>query len=92
VSDQGYQDLKNQMNKAQWAWRWALQGGSMHWAARPLQDLRNDDDRRLYRMIEFKRRHSPFGRRIVNLAAWRFERARRQATSRANARANGISG
>lgn len=76
----GYLDAKNSSNLAKWRWRWHLQGGSAHWTARSLVDLRNDEDRKRYRIIELLRRRSPFGRRIVNLAAWRFERERQKAT------------
>lgn len=79
MSDQGFLDLKNAKNVAAWQWRWALQGGSKHWAARSLKDMRTEEEQRLYRIIELKRRHTPFGRRVVNLAAWRFERARQKA-------------
>lgn len=79
MSEQGFLNLKNAKNVAAWQWRWALQGGSKHWCARSLLDLRNEEDKRLYRIIELKRRHTPFGRRVVNLAAWRFERARQKA-------------
>jgi hypothetical protein len=78
MSTQGYLDLKNQMRIAAWRWRWASQGGSFCIAARPLQDLRNDADRARWRLIEFKVRHCPKGRRVVNLAAVRIERARRK--------------
>lgn len=71
-------DLKNQINRAQWAWRWHMQKGSSCWTARPYPDLRNDEDLKRYRVIEHKRRHTPFGRRIVNLAAWKFEQIRQQ--------------
>lgn len=78
----GFLDLKNSISTAKWRWRWHLQGGSSHWAARSLRDLRNDEDLRRYRCIELKRRHTPFGRRVVNLAAFRFERIRQQAYKR----------
>jgi hypothetical protein len=78
----GFLGLKNKMCIAAWQWRWALQGGSHHWAARPLRDLRSDEDLRRYRVIELKRRHTPFGRRVVNLNAFRFERIRQQAYKR----------
>lgn len=71
-------DLKNQMNVARWQWRWHLQGGSASWSARPLQDLRDDEGLRRYRDIELKRRNSPFGRRVVNINAWKFERIRQK--------------
>lgn len=71
-------DLKNQVSRARWAWKWHLQGGSSSWSARPFQDLRNDEQLRMYRAIEVARRHTPFGRRVINLAAWRFEQKRRR--------------
>lgn len=74
----GLLDLKNQVNVARWRWRWHLQGGSSSWTARPLQDLRNEEDLRRYREIEFDRRHTPFGRRVVNINAWKFERIRQK--------------
>lgn len=74
----GFLDVKNSRNLAAWRWRWHLQGGSSHWHARPLQDLRDEEGLLMYRKIEYKRRRTPFGRRVVNLAAWRFERARRR--------------
>lgn len=78
----GFLDLKNKMLVAAWRWRWALQGGSHHWAARPLQDLRNAEDLRRYRLIEHDRRHSPCGKRVVNINAFRFERIRQKAQKR----------
>jgi hypothetical protein len=82
VSEQGFFDLRNQLNKARWAWRWSAQGGTYFSHARPLQDLRNDEDRSRWRLIEFKRRHLPMGRRVVNLAAVRIERARKARRER----------
>lgn len=73
-------DVKNLTNISRWWMRWKLCGGSLFGHARPLQDLRNEEDLRRYRVIEFKRRHTPFGdAAIVNLAAWRLRRARRQS-------------
>jgi len=73
----GYLDAKNRENVAGWAWRWHLQGGSKFWVARPLRDLRNDEDLKRWREIELKRRHlSKQVRKVVNLAAWRINRAR----------------
>lgn len=74
--------LKNKLRVAQWWLRWREGGGSMHWVARDLKDLRNDEDRQRYRVIEHQRRHSPFGRRVVNLNAFRFERNGQQAYKR----------
>lgn len=78
----GFLAVKNSVSVAKWRWRWHLQGGSKFWVAHSLLDLRNDEDRRRYRAIEVKRRHTPFGGLVVNIAAWRFERVRRQATCR----------
>lgn len=78
----GYLDAKNRASVAAWAWRWHAQGGSKHWAARPLMDLRNAEDLRRYRGIELKRRRSPFGRRVVSLAAFKFERERQKVIKR----------
>lgn len=78
----GLIDLKNQMNRARWQWRWHLQGGSSSWTARPLRDQRNEEDLRRYRDIELKRRHTPFGRRVVNITAWKFDRIRQKTFRR----------
>ena len=73
-------DVKNLTNVSRWWMRWKLCGGSLFGHARPMQDLRNEEDLRRYREIEFKRRHTPYGdAAIVNLAAWRLRRARRQS-------------
>lgn len=45
--------MKNSRSVAVWRWRWHLQGGSKHWAARDLQDLRNENDMRRYRAVQF---------------------------------------
>lgn len=47
--------LRNSLNRARWAWRWAQQGGTYFTTARPLQDLRNDDDMARWRKIEYTR-------------------------------------
>lgn len=47
--------LRNSLNRARWAWRWAQQGGTYFTTARPLQDLRNDDDMVRWRKIEHAR-------------------------------------
>lgn len=69
---------KNKLSVARWWLRWREGGGSFSWAARPLKDLRNDEDLRRYRLIELKRRHTPHGRKVVNLTARRFERERQK--------------
>lgn len=76
----GYLYYRNQENRARWAWRWAKQGGSFFTLARDLRDLRNAEDLRRWRQIEFKRRNlSKHVRKVVNLAAWRINRARRRS-------------
>lgn len=74
---------RNALRRAQWAIRWSRQGGSMFWAARPLVDLRNEEDLRRYRLIEHKRRQLKRARKskVINLAHERFERIRRKARS-----------
>jgi len=54
VNIPGYLALKNRMHVAAWAWRWHLQGGGRHWAARDLQDLRNEEDLRHHQAIVFR--------------------------------------
>lgn len=74
--------MHNALRRAQWAIRWARQGGSRFWHARPLEDLRNEDDLRRYRVIEGKRRHVKRCRgrkaKVINMAHARFERVRQQ--------------
>lgn len=70
-------DLKNQISRARWAWTWHLQGGSSSWRARDFADLRNDEELLRYRVIEVTRRHTPYGRRVVSLEAWKFEQKQR---------------
>lgn len=78
----GYMDMRNQIARARWMWRWAQQGGSMHWRARDLQDLRNDEDRRRGRHIEFLVRHTPVAKKkVISLAAERIRRARHRRTA-----------
>jgi hypothetical protein len=75
----GYQDFKNEENRARWLWRWAQQGGSMHWKARDLLDLRNAGDLERWRVTEHKLRHTPKSKKkVINLAAVRIERAKRK--------------
>lgn len=73
----------NGLRRAQWAIRWSLQGGSKFWHARPLEDLRNEEDLRRYRVIECKRRHVKRCRgrkaKVINMAHAKFERVRREA-------------
>lgn len=75
--------VHNGLRKAQWAIRWSRQGGSMFWHARPLEDLRNEEDLRRYRVIEAKRRQLKRARKakVVNLTHERIERVRRKVRS-----------
>lgn len=76
----GYLDIKNSENIAKWRWRWHLQGGSSAWSARPLKDLRNDDDLKRYRAAELRRIHiRPRSRKVINLTHEMFQRIRRKA-------------
>lgn len=76
-----YLYYKNQENKARWYWKWVRYGGSFFTAARDLSDLRNAEDLRRGRAIEFKRRRiNKKYRKIINLAAWRMERVRQTVT------------
>lgn len=72
---------RNATRLAQWAIRWSRQGGSKFWSARPLQDLRNDEDHYLYRKIEGKRRQLKRERKakVINMAHARIDRVRRKA-------------
>ena len=75
----GFLDEKNQENRARWMWRWAQQGGSMHWKARDLLDLRNEEDLKRWRKTEHRLRHTPKSKKkVINLAAVRIERAKRK--------------
>jgi ribonuclease D len=78
-----FQALKNNMQLARWKLKWALQGGNTLWPARALTDKRNEEDLKRYRLIEFKRRHARRTNRVVNMVAWRYNRARRQTINRA---------
>lgn len=75
--------VHNGLRKAQWAIRWSRQGGSKFWSARPLEDMRNEEDLRRYRVIEGKRRHVKRTRgrkaKVINMAHAKFERVRREA-------------
>jgi hypothetical protein len=77
----GYLDFRNQENIARYIWRRHLQGGSSFWRARDLQDLRNDEDRRRWRVIEQKVRETGRGakaKKVISLAAIRIARARKR--------------
>lgn len=79
----GYLDIKNSANVAKWRWRWHLQGGSSGWSARPLQDLRNEEDLRRGRAIDLKRRQlRPSKRQVINLCRERIQRALRKVRQR----------
>lgn len=79
MSDLPFTYYRNQENKARWYWRWAKQGGSFFTTARDLRDLRNAEDLRRWRTIEFKRRQTGLSKRshakVVNLAAWYLRKA-----------------
>jgi hypothetical protein len=69
---------RNSERLAQWAIRWSRQGGSKFWGARPLADLRDQEDHRRYRVIEGKRRRAKKAK-VINIAHERIERTRRKA-------------
>ena len=73
--------VHNGLRRAQWAISWSRQGGSKFWSARPLEDLRNEEDSLRYRVIEGKRRHVKRSRKakVINMAHAKFERVRREA-------------
>lgn len=73
-----YLYLRNLQSHAEWAVRWSRQGGSKYCPARPLMDLRNEEDLRRYRIIEFKRRALKRKATVINLAHERMERVRRK--------------
>jgi hypothetical protein len=59
--------------------RWRLQGGSFHWQARPMSDLRDQEQLRQWRLIEHKRRATGLSKRaqkVVNIAKWQLRRLR----------------
>jgi hypothetical protein len=72
---------RNSERLAAWAVRWSRQGGTKFWSARPLNDLRNEEDHRRYRVIEGKRRALKRARKakVINIAHERIERTRRKA-------------
>jgi hypothetical protein len=80
----GYLTAKNSKNLAQWAWRWHLQSGSAHWSARPMKDLRSEEDMRRWRAIFYKakrlRKQGHCTRPVINFVRWKFERERQAAT------------
>jgi hypothetical protein len=82
--------VRNSESLAEWRWRWHLQGGSGLFHARSLRDLRNDEDLKRWRVIEFQVRATGRAirkRKVVSLAAWRIERAKRTSMARIGARA-----
>ena len=78
--------VHNGLRRAQWAIRWARQGGSKFWSARPLEDLRNEEDMRRYRVLDGKRRalkrHRGRRAKVINIAHERMERVRREIRNR----------
>jgi hypothetical protein len=73
--------VRNSERLAQWAVRWSRQGGSKFWGARPLADLRDQEDHRRYRVIDGKRRQLKRAKKakVINIAHERIERTRRKA-------------
>ena len=82
MNKKAFMTPQNKLRRAQWWLRWREGGGSHLWHARPLKDLRNDEQLKDYREIELLRRHTPYGKRVVNLNAWRFERVRQESYKR----------
>lgn len=82
---------RNNLNLAAWRERWNAFGGSFHWQPlRQYRDLRNEEDLKRWRVIEFKRRQTGLSKRthqkVVNLSAWyqrRLRNGRRPAIARA---------
>jgi len=71
---------RNGESLARWREKWFLQGGTL-FHARPLQDLRNEDQLRRWRTIEWQVRQTGKSlktRTVVNLAVWRMSRARKR--------------
>jgi hypothetical protein len=76
----GFIDLKNSVNQARWRWRWHQQGGSHFWVARNLTDLRDEDQLRRWRLIEYMVRRLPrYQSNVVNIATAKFRKMRKQA-------------
>lgn len=74
-------DKRNNLHLAAWRERWNTFGGSFHWSPRlQPRDLRNQEDLRRWRVIEFKRRQTGLSKKshakVVNLAAWELRRLR----------------
>lgn len=73
----------NAIHRNDWEWRWHLGGGSIHTRAKDMKDLRNEDDLRRGRTIEFqvaKLLGRPIRKKkVANLAEWRVNRARKRA-------------
>jgi hypothetical protein len=90
----GFLYYRNQIARAQWAYRWAQQGGSFFHPARSLQDLRDAEGtlrgqrvwraaralRKIAKQMHMKVYGNAKGRKVINLAAWRFDRERQKAT------------
>lgn len=71
--------LKNADNLDAWRRSWVLQGGSSSWKARDLMDVRDQEQQRQWRVLQFKVRNSGKQKRrqnIVNIAAWKLRRLR----------------
>lgn len=47
-------DQKNRENVGRWMWQTHLRGGCMHFKARDLPDLRNEEDMRRWRYVEIR--------------------------------------
>jgi hypothetical protein len=92
----GFLYYRNQEARAQWAYRWAQQGGSFFHRAHDLQDLRSVGDRmkgrelwltarplrKLAKQMHTKIYGNAKGRKVVNLAAFKFDRERQQVAKR----------
>ena len=52
----GFLALKNIVNVAMFRWRWHQHGGSPHWRARPLMDLRDAKQLARWRRLDFEAR------------------------------------
>jgi hypothetical protein len=92
----GYLYYKNQLARAEWAYRWAQQGGSFFHPARNLQDLRTSGDmwrgrqlwlaaraaRKLAKQMHTKVYGKAPSRKVVNLTAFKFERERQRVAKR----------
>lgn len=72
-------DIRNAENLAAWRKRCAQHRGSSYLSVDSFPDLRNQDQLRQWRTIEFKRRQTGLSKRshakVVNLAAWYLRKA-----------------